>query len=84
MSDKLPMPDVEKTSLRIDVTALTKVRLQRIAAGAGLSMNGYANALIEAGLNSVPITEEDRIRADEIIENNIRNRAEKKAKKGIR
>ena len=84
MSDKLPMPDVEKTSLRIDVTALTKVRLQRVAEGAGLSMNGYANALIEAGLRSVPTTEEDRIRADQIIRENIRKRAENKAKKGIR
>ena len=84
MSDKLPMPDVEKTSLRIDVSALTKVRLQRIADGAGLSMNSYANALIEAGLKSVPTTDEDRIRADEIIKENIRKRAENKAKKGIR
>ena len=84
MSDKLPMPDVEKTSLRIDVTALTKVRLQRVAEGAGLSMNGYANALIEAGLRSVPTPEEDRIRADQIIRENIRKRAENKAKKGIR
>ena len=78
------MPDVQRTSLRLDVTALTKVRLQRVAEGAGLSMNGYANALIEAGLRSVPTTEEDRIRADQIIRENIRKRAENKAKKGIR
>ena len=84
MSNKLPMPNIEKTSLRLDVTALTKVRLERLAKAAGISMNTYANALIEAGLSEEPTTEEDIARANEIIRANIANRAAKKAEKGIK
>ena len=84
MSNKMPMPSPEKCSLRLDVNALTKVRLQRISAEAGLSMNTFANALLETGLAKKPITEEDRIRANEIIKANIAAREVKKAQKGIK
>ena len=84
MSNKLAMRSPEKTSLRLDVSALTKAQIERLSSASGLSINAYANALLDSGLSRIKITEEDRARADEIIRENIAARNEKKAQKGIR
>ena len=84
MSDKLPMMDVEKSKLQLVVPALVRALMERLADSAGLSVNEYGNALLSKGLRTIPTTQADIDRANEIIQNNIAKREELKAKKGIR
>lgn len=84
MSDKMPMMDVERAKIQLVVPAIMRAVLERMAKKAGQSMNEYVNVLLARGLREIPTTREDLRRANEIISSNIKARANRKAKKGIR
>ena len=84
MSDKLSMPAVDKVQLKVQVKAGTFIRLEKMSSESKLSMNALCGALLDEATSDVEMTAEDLDRMNAIITENVKARAEAKAKKGIK
>lgn len=84
MSDKLSMPAVDKVQLKVQVKAGTFVRLEKMSRESSISMNALCGALLDEATSGIEMTVEDLNRMNAIIAENVKARAEAKAKKGIK
>ena len=84
MSNKAPLYDVTKVHIKADIKAATKVKLDKARESAGLSVSEFVSAILDKHTASVPFTDEDQKKVDEIVLENIKKRDALKAKKGIR
>lgn len=86
MSAKFPMVSLDKCEVKITSKVETVVKVDKVAACAGLSRAAVINGYIEDGLKkaNIRLTLEDLKRVQEIKSRNIANREAKKAKKGMR
>jgi hypothetical protein len=82
MSNKLPLYAVDKCPLMCRVPAELKVKLDRMASDAGLSLGAFATAVLDEAAKDQPFEAEDLMRVNEIIAENIRKRDQRKLRKG--
>lgn len=83
MSDKLRMQATDKVEVKAAIKVLVKTKLERVSVASGLKIGTYLAAIIEEHASHIETTKEDLDRATELVAENIRKRAEKKARKGI-
>lgn len=84
MSDKLPMPDVEKVEVKLTIKATTIVKIDKLRKQVGFSRNEYCNTVLDSATRSVALTTEDLKIVEQTINHNIEKRNALKAKKGIK
>lgn len=84
MSDKIPLYAVDKCAVVAYIPVEIKVRLDRMAADAGLSVSALAAAMLAEETKDAPFGAEELMRVNEIITENIRKRNARKAKKGVK
>lgn len=84
MSDKLPMPDVEKVEVKLTVKATTIVKIDKMRKQTGFSRNEMCNTILDSATKKVPLTDDDVKDVQAIIAHNIEKRATLKARKGIK
>lgn len=84
MSDKMPMPDVEKVEVKLTIKATTVVKIDKLCKQVGFSRNEYCNTVLDSATKSVGLTSDDLKTVEDIIAHNIEKRNALKAKKGIK
>ncbi len=84
MSDKLPMPDVEKVEVKLTIKATTVVKLDKMRKQVGFSRNEMCNTILDSATKSVGLTSDDLAEVQAIISRNIEKRNALKTKKGIK
>ena len=82
MSKKLPLYAVDKCPVRLWLPAETYIKLERRSEELGLPVATIVTAMVIEAVKDDPFVAEDLVRLNEIINENIRKRDQRKARKG--
>ena len=82
MSNKLPLYAVDKCPLLVRVPVEVKVKLERIAEETGIPVSSLAATGVIDMVKDRPFDVQDLARVNEIINENIRKRDQRKLSKG--
>lgn len=82
MSKKLPLYAVDKCPVRLWLPAETYIKLERRSKELGLPVATIVTAMVIEAVKDDPFVADDLVRLNEIINENIRKRDQRKARKG--
>ena len=82
MSKKLPLYAVDKCPVRLWLPAETYIKLEHRSKESGLPIATIVTAIVIEDVKVDPFVAEDLVRLNEIINENIRKRDQRKARKG--
>lgn len=82
MSNKLPLYAVDKCPLTVRIPVEVKVRLDRMAEETGIPASTLAATGISEMVKDRPFDLQDLVRVNEIVNDNIRKRDQRKLLKG--
>ena len=83
MSSKLPLYAVDKCPVRLWLPAETFIKLEKRSEESGLPVATIVTAMVIEAVKDDPFVAEDLVRLNEIINENIRKRDQRKARKGV-
>lgn len=83
MSEKLPLYAVDKCPVRLWLPAETYIKVERRSKESGIPVATIVTAMVIEAVKNDPFVAEDLARLNEIINENIRKRDQRKARKGV-
>ena len=83
MSNKLPLYALDKCPILVRVPVEVKVKLDSMAKETGVPAATLAATGVAEMVKNRPFGVKDLVRVNEIMEENLRKRAQRKARKGV-